>query len=118
MALKVCTTTGCPTLTSGGRCGDHKRQANLARGTAAEQGYGPAHRAFRAIVLQRDPTCTMPGCNQPSTDADHWPIDRRDLVAQGLDPNNPDHGRGLCSLHHKQETARLQPGGWNDPDRA
>jgi 5-methylcytosine-specific restriction protein A len=47
-----------------------------------------------------------------STVADHWPLSRRELEDQGLDPNDPQHGRGLCKHCHDMETARNQPGGW------
>jgi 5-methylcytosine-specific restriction protein A len=45
--------------------------------------------------------------------ADHWPLSRRQLAAQGMNPNDPKHGRGLCTPCHSRETARDQPGGWN-----
>jgi 5-methylcytosine-specific restriction protein A len=45
--------------------------------------------------------------------ADHWPLSRRELVEQGLDPDDPKHGRGLCTSCHSRSTAREQPGGWN-----
>lgn len=93
----------------------HRREADRARGTAHQRGYGHTHRTtFRAGVLARDPVCTWPtGCTEPSTDADHWPLSRRELVARKLDPDDPEHGRGLCSDHHKQATATNQPGGWH-----
>jgi 5-methylcytosine-specific restriction protein A len=54
----------------------------------------------------------MPDCGERSTDADHFPLDRRELERRGLDPDDPAYGRGLCGAHHRSETARLQPGGW------
>jgi 5-methylcytosine-specific restriction protein A len=113
--LTVCPTPGCPTLTTGGRCGPCDRTADRARGTATQRGYtGRGHRSFRRGVLRKHPVCVWPeGCDQPATDADHWPHDRRTLIARGLNPNDPRHGRGLCSTHHKQATAQHQPGGWN-----
>lgn len=45
MAARVCSRPGCPTLTApgarGGRCSTHQREADKARGTRAERGYGP-----------------------------------------------------------------------------
>lgn len=113
MAKKVCNVHGCPTLTDGApRCDTHTRAADRARGTAAQRGYNAAHRRFRDAVLARDPWCRL--CRTaPSTVADHYPLDRRELQARGLDPNDPTHGRGLCHRCHSSETARLQPGGWN-----
>ena len=50
--MRVCSQPGCPTLipagTRGGRCATHERQADRARGTAAQRGYGVAHRKLRA----------------------------------------------------------------------
>ena len=48
-----------------------------------------------------------------TTEADHWPMDRRTLVLRGEDPSHPKWGRGLCKPCHAVETAHLQPGGWN-----
>lgn len=123
-----CTRTGCPNLVhGGGRCPqcrlDERRNSDDVRGSANARGYGRAHRErFRRGVLRRDPycRCTDAGhdhddgpCLRASTVADHWPIDRRQLVRIGLDPNDPRHGRGLCQACDAKQTARRQPGGWN-----
>ena len=112
-ALTVCNIPGCPTLTDGGRCAEHRREAEQRRGNASSRGYGHQHRTrFRAAVLARDPVCTL--CRQRSSvHADHHPLSRRELVDAGLDPNDPRHGRGLCPRCHSKETAQHQPGGWN-----
>ncbi len=110
-ALKVCSVPGCPRLTTASRCAEHDHTADLARGGARQRGYGKAHERFRRTVLRRDPQCVL--CHSaPSTEADHWPWSRRELVARGLNPNDPQYGRGLCSTCHKQQTAKHQPGGW------
>ncbi|MGN7137245.1 holin [Streptomyces pseudogriseolus] len=120
-ALSICTTPGCPEYTNGGRCTSCRAQAEARRGTATQRGYGTSHRRrFRTAVLARDPNCvctdTSHGhdnpCDQPSRHADHWPKDRRTLVASGHDPDDPRHGRGLCGPCHSRETAAHQPGGW------
>lgn len=101
-------TGACPTCRSRARA-----QAERARGSTTQQGYTGEHvTRFRAQVLARDPTCVLCG-DAPSTDADHWPRSRKELLAAGCDPNDPQYGRGLCSACHKNETARRQPGGWN-----
>jgi 5-methylcytosine-specific restriction protein A len=119
---RVCSTPGCPEFTQGGRCEDHRREAEAKRGTAKQRGYGGQHLTrFRPAVLAKDPTCVCteeghghPGpCGQPSKHADHWPLSRRELVEQGADPNDPKHGRGLCHSCHSKETATLQPGGFS-----
>jgi 5-methylcytosine-specific restriction protein A len=67
-------------------------------------------------VLERDPLCVVHlerGDHVLATVADHYPRSRRELEALGLDPNDPEYGRGLCASCHSRETARHQPGGWN-----
>ena len=121
-ALTVCSVPGCPEYTQHGRCDQHRREAEQQRGTARQRGYGTRHeRRFRVGVLRRDPNCVCTDhthghsspCGQPSIHADHWPIDRRTLVASGLDPDDPARGRGLCQPCHSSHTAAEQPGGWN-----
>jgi 5-methylcytosine-specific restriction enzyme A len=112
-AKKVCSTPRCPNLVESGRCDDCKGKAEQRRGTAAQRGYTSAgHRRFRRAVLRRDPLCVL--CSAPSTVADHWPRSRRELVEQGLNPNDPAAGRGLCASCHGRETAANpdQRGGW------
>lgn len=101
----------CVNDTAGRRCDDCAREADRARGTAAERGYsGPEHAEFRRRVLAKHRWCQIKGCRSRSTDADHYPQDRKELVRLGLDANDPDFGRGLCGYHHKSETAKLQSG--------
>lgn len=115
MAKRVCTVSGCPTLTDGGRCDEHRKEADRFRGTATERGYtGAGHRHFRNQILDRDPICVLCGLRE-STVADHFPMSRQELIAAGLDPNDPGAGRGLCKQCHDRETARHQPGGWHRP---
>jgi len=56
----------------------------------------------------RTPWCV---CGKRATVADHYPVKRRDLVKQGLDPNDPRYGRGLCASCHARWTAEEAPGG-------
>lgn len=115
--MRVCSVSGCPTIYNGttSRCPAHAAQADKARGTATERGYTSAgHRAFRAAVLKRDPICTLCGLKQ-STVADHYPRSRKELIDLGLNPNDPQYGRGLDVWCHNKETARNQPGGWHTP---
>ena len=59
----------------------------------------------------RDPICVL--CDVAlSTVADHYPLSRKELIDQGLNPNDPMHGRGLDKLCHDRSTAVEQPGGW------
>lgn len=115
--LSVCSVSGCPVLTEGGRCPDHRRTADRQRGTAAERGYNSkTWRFVRRAVLRRDPICVVCG-REFATVADHWPTSRKDLIAQGVkDPDALSRLRGLCAGCHGSETAREQPGGWNRRD--
>ncbi|MDG9703794.1 holin [Streptomyces sp. DH37] len=96
------------------QCRTRRRAASQrSRGSSTAQGYGGEHRTrFRPAVLARDPVCVICGV-EPSVVADHWPLDRKELVARGEDPNDPRHGRGLCRSCDSSQTARRQPGGWN-----
>ncbi|RFA15921.1 hypothetical protein B7R22_05405 [Subtercola boreus] len=49
-----------------------------------------------------------------ATVADHWPRSRQELIELGLNPNDPEYGRGLDANCHNKETARNQPGGWHN----
>lgn len=124
-ALKICPTPGCPNVVQAGRCDTCSAMAERQRGSATERGYGHAHRTqFRAAVLRRDPLCTCVDdshghtgqCLAPSTVADHHPRSRRELVALGLNPNDPQYGRGICTPCHNKHTATAQPGGWHQGD--
>lgn len=111
--MRVCSIVGCPTLYEGtdSRCQVHQAEARAKR--VGNRVYSTAgHRAFRAAVLNRDPICVLCGIAQ-STVADHYPIDRVDLVELGMNANDPAHGRGLCKRDHDQHTAATKPGGWN-----
>ncbi len=115
-APRPCPVSGCPELTTGGRCAEHRRQSDRERGTATQRGYtGAGHKRFRRAVLHRDPLCVLcllRGLPVVATVADHHPLSRRDLVAAGLNPDDPSRGRGLCKPCHDRETALHQPGGW------
>lgn len=51
MGLKVCSTIGCPTLTSGTKCDECRRKARARRGTTTEQGLGWAHQKRKRELL-------------------------------------------------------------------
>ena len=127
-ARRPCTITGCPNPTRSGRCEQHtkrrQREQDSRRLNARQRGYDHRHEHhFRRTVLARDPWCTCPGCPschptdgpclRDATDADHYPLSRRELETRGLDPNDPRHGRGLCRPCHSHATAHHQPGGWH-----
>lgn len=87
-------------------------RASRRRGTATQCEYDQRHRRFREQVLARQPICVI--CRTAlSTEADHYPKSRKQLENEGMNPNNPRFGRGLCKPCHSSETARHQPGGWH-----
>lgn len=116
-ALTTCSTPGCPELVESGRCDGCTAEAEQRRGSSTARGYGTRHRSrFRRGVLERDINCVLciaAGRWAAATVADHWPLSRRELAGRGLDPDDPEHGRGLCKSCHDKETAINQPGGWN-----
>jgi 5-methylcytosine-specific restriction protein A len=118
----ACPAPACPELTDGGRCPAHQQQIDQHRGGPRDRGYTTHHeRTFRRQVLQRDPWCTCQagnhghpgGCPAPSHHADHHPRTRRELVRLGLNPHDPQYGRGLCHNCHSKNTAEQTPGGWH-----
>ena len=113
--MRVCSDSGCPTLylsAEGSRCSEHRKAAERARRPNGTPYARKDHRAFRAEVLTRDPVCVLCGL-RIATVADHYPHSRNELIELGLDPNDPAYGRGLDKQCHDRETARNQPGGWN-----
>ena len=116
ITMRVCSTPGCATIfarTEGSRCLKHRVQAETLRGTSTQRGYtSRAHQRFRTHVLNADPICVNCGIAQ-ATIADHYPQSRKDLLALGLNANDPRYGRGLCKRCHDRSTAAEQPGGWN-----
>lgn len=125
-ARRRCTRCGTPTVTSPCDTCEARRQSQVdrRRPSASLRGYGSQrHQRFHDAVLQRDPVCVCPGCPRcggqarclrPSTDADHHPRTRRQLVADGEDPNDPQHGRGLCHRCHSHWTAKRDGGFGNE----
>jgi hypothetical protein len=80
-----CSKAGCPNLKP---CPTHRRQAEQARGTRYERGYGQDHRAIRdALVRAHIPGTPCPRCGQPmwsahDLDAAHSTDLRRDRNAK------------------------------------
>jgi 5-methylcytosine-specific restriction protein A len=113
--FRVCSTPGCPTVhnNAGSRCDIHESSAKRSHWDRTKAYNTKGHRIrFRAAVLRRDPICVL--CQvRESREADHHPRSRTELIELGLDPNDPQYGRGLCTPCHSKETALHQPGGWN-----
>lgn len=73
--LRPCVVPGCSALTTGGRCRDHARRIEQARGSATARGYDARWRRFRrrfvATLIARDilPVCgaRLAGTPSPSS---------------------------------------------------
>ena len=106
MTWHVCSTPGCGNLhASTGACKTCRTERDTNRRRKGNPYSNKGHRLhFREHVLARDPICTQ--ClHSPSTVADHHPIDRDQLIQRGLNPNDPQYGRGLCTQCHNRKTA-------------
>lgn len=101
---RPCSRCGLPVV-RGGFCAKHYRQADMARGTSQERGYGQRHRdMFRSRVLANALyRCVL--CGGEAVVADHFPRTRKQLLAAGDDPDNPAFGRALCKQCHDRHTA-------------
>lgn len=111
-ARRTCNQCGRTIDAGQARCADCTRQAERTRRPDGNPYNTKGHQHFREAVLTRDPICVI--CQLSlATVADHWPIERRDLVAQGLDPDDPSRGRGLCGRCHSRHTAATEAGGWH-----
>jgi len=112
----MCAHMGCANTAAdnSSSCDEHLAEKRAATDRArGRRGYDTrGHRKrFRLSVLHRDPLCVL--CGHIATIADHYPKSRRDLINTGSDPDDPQHGRGLCKPCHDTETATHQPGGWH-----
>ena len=112
-SMRVCSTPGCPNLhPNPGRCPHCRATADRARRPHGNPYATEGHRSFRHQVLTRDPICVA--CLRArATVADHHPHERRDLIDMGLNPNDPQYGRGLCKPCHDSWTARTASG-WSN----
>lgn len=76
MSVMVCSQPGCPAVVprvprGRRRCDTHQRQAEQARGTTEQRGYGAAHRhkARARAIAQATPATPCARCGQPLGDA-------------------------------------------------
>lgn len=105
-AWGICAEPTCSTPVRKGRCARHARPAwgGSSRPSSAERGYDAEYRRNRALVLARDPVCTLrTHClAAPSVEVDHiQPVSR----GGGNDLENL---RGVC---HRCNHARLSARG-------
>lgn len=112
--MKVCSVHGCPNIHDGksGRCPSCEAEADKKHWAKTRAYSTKGHRAFRSAVLARDPICVI--CHLAQSEiADHYPIERTQLIDAGLNPNDPKYGRGLCKPDHDRWTATSHPAGWH-----
>lgn len=68
MAMRVCVEYECPTLVDrgvrDGRCDEHRRAKDKARGSRQERGYDRAHELTRAALLPKAYGTRCPHCDQ------------------------------------------------------
>ncbi|RIY26352.1 hypothetical protein CJI51_02925, partial [Bifidobacteriaceae bacterium WP021] len=76
------------------------------------------HRKARAKLLALHPYCQCEGCKahkglctQKATVADHYPLERFELLAEGKNPNALCFMRALCKRCHDIKTASTRPAG-------
>ena len=106
MSWRVCSTPGCGTIhPERGQCAACRAKGDRKRRPKGNPYTTRGHQSFREAVLARDPICVL--CLRARANvADHHPLDREQLIARGLDPNDPQYGRGLCERCHNSKTAR------------
>jgi 5-methylcytosine-specific restriction enzyme A len=66
MPKRPCSQPGCGVLTSSGRCDAHRKQAqkqaDAARGSSTQRGYGARWQKASKAYLQAHPLCVCPEC--------------------------------------------------------
>lgn len=110
-AKTTCPVPGCPELTDGGRCDEHKSQAEQQRGSGKDRGWTPRWARFRKRYLDDNPNCLDclegdPPQWTPATDIDH---------VDGTGRNGPhaydlDNLRPLCHSCHSRKTVTFDGG--------
>ncbi|KIC66310.1 hypothetical protein RM50_12310 [Pseudarthrobacter phenanthrenivorans] len=89
-AKKVCARQGCPTITTNRLCPQHAREADKARGTSTQRGYGTHHINARAALAPQVATGTVPcvRCGQLIAAGDPWHLDHNDQRTSYLGPSH------------------------------
>lgn len=79
-AKKICSKPGCPAIPAAGLCTTHAREADKARGTSTERGYGTAHinarKAMARQVATGNARCAR--CNEFLKPGSDWHLDHTD----------------------------------------
>lgn len=112
---KPCSKPGCPELTTGRYCENHKNQRDM-RESAARRGYDSRWRRARRLYLSRHPLCVeceRRGRLTPADTVDHVVPHKGDPVLLWDEAN----WQALCAPCHSRKTAR-EDGGFGNPQRA
>lgn len=94
--MRVCPEPGCPVLVDKGRCPDHRRAAEQARGSKADRGYGPEHQHIRDALLDRQAkgeTLMCARCGKPITWDEPWHLGHTEDRTTWTGPEH-----ALCNL--------------------
>jgi hypothetical protein len=91
-AKRICAKAGCPnTADRGSYCPPHRTEADQARGTREQRGYGPEHIALRnqwaPKVAAGNVHCAK--CKQPITPGTPWHLGHTDDRTQWTGPEHP-----------------------------
>lgn len=89
-AKKICGKPGCTTATTAALCTTHARDADRARGTATQRGYGTAHINARKALIPQVATGTTKcaRCNELIQPGDAWQLDHSDDRASYIGPSH------------------------------
>lgn len=90
MTLRACLVPGCPVLVKSGRCPEHRRQLEQARGSAAARGYDAeferAKRSPAYVNATRCATCGEPFTHDNPKTAGHVTAIREGGRGSGIKP--------------------------------
>ena len=105
----VCATPGCPELTTGTYCPEHRKaqrkRSDRRRPNSSARGYGTRWARNKAAYLVAFPWCI--DCGRPSQVPDHDPLERKELVRRGdPDPDAWHHLKPRCIRCHNRRTAQ------------
>lgn len=99
--MKVCNEPGCPTLTDGERCDQHRRKAWTRHSPAPARIRGQALQERRARLFRRQPLCRI--CEQQGRIAPATIRDHIVPLAEG-GSEHESNTQGLCANCHKDKT--------------
>lgn len=94
--MRVCPEPGCPELVDKGRCAQHRRDAERARGSREERGYGAEHQQRRYVLeraRRRGLQMVCAKCSEPISEDQPWHLGHTDDRSNWTGPEHV-----LCNL--------------------